>query len=322
MIEALVSANQGSQMSYGNDVYTQKAKALIQSFFKKPVDMAFVSNGTAANIIGLQLMLRPYQAVICADTAHINNEEAGAFERFTGSKLLTLPHAEGKLTPEAIAAACYAIGDEHRVQPKAVSITQLSEAGTAYSVQEIRAISEVCKEYDLYLHMDGSRISSALVATGASLSQMLEDTGVDVVSFGGTKNGLVYGEVVICLNPDLGKHLKFIHKQAMQMHSKTRFISAQFDRYFTDDLYLDNARHANDMMAQLVRGLEDLGIQPVFPVDGCIVFYDFTKDQKAALSSIPTHDEHFPDGSFYTRLVTGWNTRQAEIDQIISLLKA
>ncbi len=320
VMDAIVSANINHEPSYGGDPYTSKAIASIQKLFENKVEVLLVTNGTACNVIALAGMLHSYEGVICTDTAHINLEECGAFEAITGSKLLQQPNRLGKLTPEMIEEAVTIQGDEHWVQPKVVSISQLSETGTSYSVEELTAIGKCCKKYGLYFHVDGARISSALIKEGVSLKEMIEDTGVDVLSFGGTKNGLMFGEAIIVLNPHLAHHYKYLRKQSMQLLSKMRFLSAQFIPYIEEALYLSNARKANEAMAHLVLGLEKKGIKPMNPEQGCILFLERDHfDYERVEREFPLHTERLW-GKEACRIVTAWNTTKEEIDRFLALV--
>jgi threonine aldolase len=258
VLEALSEANQGHALAYGMDPWTARATARFAEVLDTDVEVVFTWGGTGANVVGLQCLLRPWEGVICADSAHIVVDECGAPERFTGSKLIDLPAVHGKLRPEQLGPQLHALGDEHHVQPRVLSITQSTEMGTVYSLEELRALVEVAHGGGLVVHVDGARLSNAVAALGCTLHEMVVDTGVDVVTFGGTKNGLMYGEAVLFLRPELGEHARFVRKQAAQLASKMRYISAQFEALLTDDLWLHNAQHANEMarsLADEVRGI-------------------------------------------------------------------
>ncbi len=256
VLAAITAANQGHSRPYGDDAVTPAAVAAMRGELGANAEIAFVFNGTGANVVGLQLLLRPWQHVICARTAHIAVDECGAIERIVGAKLALVDTPEGKLTPELIRAAHVRIGDQHATQPGAVSISQSTEYGTVYSVPELREISEVVHELGMYLHLDGSRIANATAALGIPLSE--STAGVDVLSFGGTKNGLLGAEAVVVFNPELHGQIPFVRKQFMQLGSKGRFLAAQFLALFTDQLWLRNASNANAMAARLHQGLAEL----------------------------------------------------------------
>ena len=256
ILDAIAAANNGHQISYGEDVYTERLHEVFAEHFGEGVQVFPVFNGTGANVIGLQSMVPRWGAVICAKTAHINTDEAGAPEKVGGLKLLTVETPDGKLTPELIDREAWGWGDEHRAQPLAVSITQTTELGTAYSVEEIRAIAEHVHARGMTLHMDGARISNAAAALGVPLKEFTTDAGVDVLSFGGTKNGMLYGEAVVVLNPAASEGLLYLRKLNMQLASKMRFVSAQLVALLEGDLWLRNARHANAMAQRLRTGVE------------------------------------------------------------------
>jgi threonine aldolase len=256
VLDALVAANQGHAPAYGADAWTARAIDAFRLQFGAEVEVAFTWGGTGANVVGLQCLLAPYEAVICPDTAHINVDECGAPERFTGCKLIDVPTSDGKLRPDDIAAPLHLLGDMHHVQPKVVSITQSTEQGTLYQPDEIAALAEVAHRNGLRVHLDGARIANAAAALGGDLRAFTVDVGVDVLTFGGTKNGMVYGEAVLFLDPELARSVPFVRKQAGQLPSKMRFVAAQFEALLADDLWLRNASHANEM-SQLLAKLVD-----------------------------------------------------------------
>ncbi|PWE00130.1 threonine aldolase family protein [Marinilabilia rubra] len=256
VMESVIKANKEHAVGYGGDELTAKAEQLFQKTFGPGARVFFVYNGTGANVIALQAMANPFNAVIAAQTAHINVDECGAPEKHTGCKMLTVDTPDGKLKPELIQQHLHGFGFEHHSQPGVVSITQVTEMGTLYSLEELKKIADFVHSRGLYLHMDGARISNAAAALGCSFKEMTTDVGVDVLSFGGTKNGLMFGEAVVFLNPDLGANAKYIRKQTTQLHSKMRFIAAQFVTFLSDDLWYRNAHHANKMAALLAEKLE------------------------------------------------------------------
>jgi threonine aldolase len=226
--------------------------------FGEGVEAFPVFNGTGANVVGLQSMLPRWGAVICTQTAHVHTDENAAPERVAGLKLLTVPTLDGKLTPDLIDREAWGWGDEHRAQPLAASITQTTELGTAYTVAEVRAIADHAHERGMTLHMDGARVSNAAAHLGVEFREFTTDAGVDVLSFGGTKNGLVFGEAVVLLNPAACEGLTYLRKLNMQLASKMRFVSAQLIALLTDDLYLRLAGHANAMATRLRNAVEGL----------------------------------------------------------------
>jgi len=251
VLEALQKANEGHVIAYGDDPYTESAKKKFKTFFGDDIELFFVFNGTAANVLGLTAATQSFNSIICAETSHINSDECGAPEKFSGCKLLAIPTSDGKLTVNLISKHMHGFGFEHHSQPKVVSITQSTEMGTVYLPEEIKAIASYVHSNGMILHMDGARLANAAVSLNVSFSEMTNDCGVDVLSFGGTKNGLMFGEAIIIFNKSLAENFKYIRKQGMQLASKMRYISAQFEAYLSNDLWKQGASHANQM-AQLL----------------------------------------------------------------------
>ena len=276
VLAAIADANGGHQTAYGEDVYTARLQEVVGQHFG-PAATAFpVFNGTGANVLSLQSVLPRWGAVICAETAHIQSDENGAPERIGGLKLLTVPAPDGKLTPELVATQAWGFGDEHRAQPGVVSITQSTELGTLYTPDEVRALADQAHGLGLRLHLDGARISNAAAALDVPLRAFTTDAGVDVVSLGGTKNGLLFGEAVVVLDPAADGGLTYLRKMDMQLASKMRFVSAQLIALFEGDLWLASARHANAMAARLRAGIEGLpGVQVTRPTQANGVFVIF-----------------------------------------------
>jgi threonine aldolase len=256
ILAAIGEANGGHQISYGEDVYTAELERVMREHFGEQAQTFPVFNGTGANVTALTSVMPRWGAVISTSTAHIHTDEGGAPERISGLKLLTVDSPDGKLTPELIEKQAWGWGDEHRAQPFAVSITQTTELGTLYSVAEIRAIAEYVHARGMTLHMDGARISNAAAALGVSLREFTTDAGVDILSFGGTKNGMLYGEAIVALDPAKSEGLIYLRKLNMQLASKMRFVSAQFLALLADDLYIRAAAHSNAMAARLRSSLE------------------------------------------------------------------
>jgi threonine aldolase len=273
IIAAIAAANGGHQISYGEDAYTARLQDVMASHLGPDVEVFPVFNGTGANVLSLQSMLPRWGAVICTETAHINTDENGAPERVGAIKLLTVPTPDGKLTPDLIDRQAYGWGDEHRAQPLAVSITQTTELGTAYTPDEIRAIADHIHPLGMRLHLDGARIANAAASLDVPLRAFTTDAGVDVVSFGGTKNGLLFGEAIVVLRPEASTGLTFLRKMNMQLASKMRFVSAQLIALLEGDLWIESARHANAMAARLAAAVRDLpGVQITQPVQANAVF--------------------------------------------------
>ena len=258
VLAAIAAANEGHQVAYGEDVYTARLHEVMAQHFGTGVEVFPVFNGTGANVVGLQSMLPRWGAVICTDTAHIHTDENAAPERVGGMKLLTVATPDGKLTPDLVEQHARGRGDEHRAQPLAVSITQTTELGTAYTAAEIRAIADTAHAHGMTVHMDGARIANAAAHLGVPLRAFTTDAGVDLLSFGGTKNGLLFGEAVVVLNPEATRGLVYLRKLNMQLTSKMRFVSAQLIALLTDDLYLRSAAHANAMATRLRAAVEGL----------------------------------------------------------------
>ena len=258
VLKAIAAANQGHVVGYGDDPYTQSAIKRLKQEFGGDAEVFFVFNGTAANCLSLKVLTNSFHAVICAEGAHIYVDECGAPEKFTGCKLVPVPANNGKLTIEAVRSAYHGIGDEHHVQPKVISITQATEVGTVYQPHEIRDLADFAHAHAMFLHVDGARIANAVAALGLNLKQATRDLGIDVLSFGATKNGALGAEAVVFFNPELSANFRFYRKQGMQLASKMRFISAQFQALFTNDLWLQNARHANRMAQLLKREISNI----------------------------------------------------------------
>ncbi|MCX6557161.1 MAG: low specificity L-threonine aldolase [Candidatus Aminicenantes bacterium] len=273
ILKAIAVANRGPAVAYGLDPFTAAAIEKFKEHFGQTADVYPVFNGTGANVISISTLARSFQAVICSAHAHINADECGAPEAGTGCKLLAVHTADGKLTIDDIGRQLQGRLDQHRVQPAVVSITQASELGTVYSVDEVKAIADFCHRHNLTLHMDGARICNAAAHLEKGLGEISGGAGVDILSFGGTKNGLLLGEAVVCFRPELSKDTIFIRKQSMQLASKMRFISAQLTALLTDELWLQNASHANNMAQLLARQVKEIpGVRIVQKVQANAVF--------------------------------------------------
>jgi threonine aldolase len=320
VMAAIVAANGDHTPSYGEDPVTEEAIGHLRRHFGHDADVLLAFNGTGANVIGLQSLLRPFEAVLCAETAHINVDECGAPERFLGSKLVPVATPDGKLTPALVEAAAVGAGDEHHVQPKVVSITQATEVGTCYSVEEVVALAEWAHARGLWLHLDGARLANACASLGVGLGAFGSDAGVDVLSFGGTKNGAMGAEAVVSYLPADTVGLRYIRKQSMQLASKMRFIAAQFTALLAADLWLRNAGHANAMARRLSDGvLEVPGVTLAYPVEANGVFAALPPAVTGALQ------EEYP---FYTwdestgvvRLMASFDSTEGDVDAFVELL--
>lgn len=251
VLDAIARANEGHVIAYGADPYTRSAIAKFEEHFGPDIDVFFAFNGTGANVLSLQALTRPYHAVLCSDYAHIYMDECGAPEKHTGCKLIPLPNVDGKITVDLVRQAYHGIGDQHHVQARVISITQTTEMGTVYQPEEIQALSRFAHEHEMFLHVDGARIANAAVSLGQTLRQATRDLGVDVLSFGGTKNGIMGGEAVVFFDRALSQDFLYLRKQGMQLASKMRFIAVQFEALLTNDLWRRSAEHSNRMARRL-----------------------------------------------------------------------
>jgi threonine aldolase len=273
VLEAIAAANQGHVVGYGDDPYTEAVTRKFKEHFGPDIEVFIAFNGTAANCLGLKALTESYQAVICAESAHIYTDECGAPEKFTGCKLIPIPTSDGKLTVESVSHAYHGIGDQHHVQPRVISITQATEMGSVYKPREIRDLARFAHERSMFLHMDGARIANAAAALELTLREATGDLGVDVLSFGGTKNGAMGAEAVIFFDKRFSRDFLYVRKQGMQLASKMRFISAQFDALFAGDLWRKNAEHSNQMAALLEREVRKIPkVKIVYPVEANGVF--------------------------------------------------
>ncbi len=317
VMKALEEANRDHAIAYGDDPWTAAARLKIKEAFGEEAEPFFVFNGTGANVIALRACTSNFNSIISATTAHIAVDECGAPVFMTGAALKEIATPDGKLTPELIHPQLYNWGFEHHSQPKVVYISQCTELGTVYQPGEIRQIADYIHQYGMYLHLDGARLANAAAALGLSLRQLTTDCGVDIVSFGGTKNGLMMAESVITLRPELAENLKYLRKQSAQLYSKMRYVSAQFIAYLEDDLWLQNATHANAMARQLRQGIESLGR------------YEFTQSTDANILLVKIPKETYlrlqQKYFFYVwnefndevRFVTSWDTTEEDVEGLV-----
>lgn len=327
ILDAIVKANSGSTCAYGLDDYTKEAKILFNKTFGE-CETYFVGNGTAANVLALASIVRSYEAVICTKQAHINTDECGAFEKYIGGKLLTTSKDDYFLFPEEIE---YWVNKYknfcHAVQPKVVSITQTNESGRIYSIEQLKAIAQTAHKNYLYLHMDGARIANAAAYLGCSLKEITKDIGVDILSFGGTKNGLMFGDAIVFLNKNLAENFEYIQKQGMQLFSKMRFISAQFIALLQEDLWFKNAKNANEMAEYLVSQIKIINhVKLARELNGNEVFLELDlnfakKLQEKYLFYI--WETNFKDEKekAICRFVTSFCTTKEDVDLLINEIK-
>ena len=314
ILEALAVANGGHQVSYGEDAYTEHLQDVFKAHFGPTAEAFPVFNGTGANVVALQAMSERWGSVIAAASAHINVDECGAPEKVGGLKLLTVATPDGKLTPELIDTHAWGWGDQHRAQPLVVAITQSTELGTLYTPAEIKAICDHAHERGMKVFLDGARLSNAAASLGRPLREFTTDVGVDVLTFGGTKNGLLLGECIVVLNPAAVRGVMYLRKSAMQLASKMRFLAAQFDALLGGDLWLRNASHSNAMAQRLERAVRTVpGVQIVRPVQANAVFAILPANVTERLQKrfrFYTWDEHTGE----VRWMTSFDTTEADID--------
>lgn len=321
VIAALAEANVGTAPAYGDDRWTAQALAWFRGQFGDDVGVAPVWNGTGANVVALRALVRPWEAVICSEHAHINVDECGAPEFLAGCKLVDLPSPDGRLTPGQVRAAVKGIGVEHHVQPRALSLTQTTEYGTAYSVAEMTELCRVAHQVGLLVHADGARIANAAATLGVSLRALTRDAGVDILSFGATKNGGIGAEAVAVLNPSLGQELRFLRKQSAQLASKMRYLSAQFLALAEGDRWLHNARNANAMAARLADGVRDVpGVTITQRVESNAVFAVIPKDATDRLLET-FHFYRWNAATGEVRWMTNWATTADDVDEFVAAIR-
>lgn len=321
VMEAIQKVNHGHSMAYGGDQYTTSAIEKFKQIFGQNIDVYFVFNGTGANVIGLSTLTQSWNSVICPSTAHIQIDECGAPDKFTGCKFIPIEVTDGKLTPELIKTQLHGFGFEHHSQPKVISITQCTELGTVYTPEEIKAICDLAHKHDMYVHMDGARLANAVASLDVDVREITNKAGVDVLSFGGTKNGMMLGEAVIFFNPELSKNTKYVRKQSMQLCSKMKYIACQFEALLTDDLWLKTARHANKMANMLeneIKNMPSIKITQKVQTNG--IWAMIPKDKIEKLQNeyfFWVWDEHAGE----VRWLCSFDTTEEDIKGFVSLLK-
>jgi len=329
IMQALVEVNADHNPAYGEleDPVNQAAIKKFKAHFGENISVFFVYNGTAANVLGVGQLMRSYHAVVSAKTAHINEDECAAPEKFLGSKIIEIETDNGKILPAQVEPFLKSIGFQHHAQPKVISISQVTEMGTIYTANEIRELADFAHSNNMFLHLDGARIANAVAALNTDFRSITTDAGVDVLSFGGTKNGLMFGEVVIFFNKELAKDFEYLRKQGMQLHSKMRYISAQFNRYLTNNLWKTNASIANKMAQKLADSLEQfssLQITQEVKANGLFVLMPeelITALQKEYFFHIWNESPKDKMGRKEVRLMCSWDTTEEDIEGFVKLLK-
>jgi len=317
IFNAIAAANNGHVIAYGDDPFTERAIHKVKEHFGSDCEAYFVFGGTAANVLGLKQITRSYHSILCSESSHVNNDECGAPERFTGCKQIIVPSPNGKIAIADAAKHIHGIGFEHHAQPKVISIAQATEYGTVYTLPEIKAIADFAHEHRLILHVDGARLCNAAVYLGSSLRRLTAEAGVDVLSFGGAKNGLMYGECIIFLDKKLAENFKYIRKQGMQLAAKMRFISAQFEAYLSHDLWRKNAEQANATARLLANEIENIPeIRITQKVESNAVFAIVPAD------IIPKIQEEFffyvwNEATSEVRWMTSFDTTPEDVDHFV-----
>lgn len=321
IMQAIIDANREHQIAYGDDDYTQQLREVVKKHFGSQAEPYLVFNGTGANVVSLRACVQSFNSIFCAETAHIAVDECGAPEFMTHAALRTIPTPDGKLTPELLAPHLVNFGFEHHSQPKAVYISECTELGTVYTPEEIKALADFIHGYGMYLHLDGARIANAALFLQKSFKELTVDCGVDIMSFGATKNGLMMGEMVIAFRPELAENLKYLRKQSAQLYSKMRYAACQFIPYLERDLWKRNAANANQKAQQLRARIVDVG------------YHDFTQKTEAniLLFKLPKEkiEKLLQQTFFYVwnensgeiRLVTSWDTTDEDVEHFIRCLK-
>jgi len=321
IIQAIIGANQGHAVGYGDDEWTSKADSIFRMIFGEDVQPYYVFNGTGSNLTALQALTCSYQSIICAKTAHIYSDECGAPAKATAAVLKPLPTPDGKLTPELIAAELHGLGVQHHSQPKVISISQSTEMGTVYTAEELKTLCDFAHSHNLYVHMDGSRLANACAHLGIGLRELSRDCGIDILSLGGTKNGMMMGEAVIAFRPEWNESLMYFRKQSAQLYSKMRFLSAQYITYFQDGLWLHNAKHSNAMAHYLYTQISNLpGVRFTQKVEANSLFLILPQDV------IQKMLEHYffymwDEDANEIRLVCSWDTTLQDVDAFVNCLK-
>lgn len=321
VMEALHCANRDHALGYGDDCWTKEAIRKIRETFTPDCETLFVFNGTGSNVVALQLMTRPYHLIICAETAHIYVDECGSPVKMAGCQIRPVATSDGKLTPELIMPYLHGFGDQHHSQPGAIYLSQCTELGTIYTPEELKAITVLAHQHGMRVHMDGARIANACAALNVSLKELTVDCGIDILSFGGTKNGLMMGECVVVFDEALKAEARFVRKQSAQLASKMRYLSCQFTAYLTENLWLKNATHANTMAHKLYEALQPLpGVRFTQKAESNQLFLTMPR----AVINRMLQDYFFyfwNEANDEIRLVTSFDTTEEDIEQFLTTLK-
>ncbi len=321
VLRAISEANQGHAVGYGDDPNTESALRKFREHFGQGTQAFVVFNGTAANVLSFAALTNPYHAVICAEAAHVYVDECGAPEKFTGCKLIPVSTKDGKLTVEAVQRVFHGIGDQHHVQPRVISITQSSEVGTVYKPEEVKALARFAHDHAMFLHVDGARIANAAASLKLNLRETTRDLGVDVLSFGGTKNGAMGAEAVVFFTPELSRDFLYRRKQGMQLASKMRYISAQLGALLTDHLWLRNARHANRMAKLLEGKLREIpGVEIVYKVEANGVF---ARIPQGAIARIKKRYFFYvwDESQSVVRWMCSWDTTKEDVEEFVKFVR-
>ena len=322
IMDAIINANSGHAVGYGADKWTEKADEQLKKVFGEDVLPFYVFNGTGSNMVALQVLTKSFHSIITASTGHINVDECGAPAKFTSCMVKEIQTPDGKLTPELILPVLHGFGDQHHSQPKVIYLSQATEMGTVYTQEELKTLCDFAHSYDMYVHMDGSRLANACAFLGTGMKELSLDCGIDILSLGGTKNGMMMGEVVIAFRSQLNEYLKFYRKQSAQLYSKMRYHSAQFIAYFENNLWLKNATQANQMTSLLHKQIKDFpGIQITQSVESNALFLIMPKDVIEKM-----RETYF----FYSwneernevRLVCSWDTTEEDIAAFVASLSS
>lgn len=321
IMEAFHRANEDHALGYGEDKWTQEAICKIKEAFAPDCEPLFVFNGTGSNVVALQLMTRPYHSIFCAETAHIYVDECGSPVKTTGCQIRPIATPDGKLTPERMKPYLHGFGDQHHSQPKALYLSECTELGTVYTPEELTRLTDFAHLHGMYVHVDGARIANACAALGVSLRELTTDCGIDLLTFGGTKNGLMMGECVVVFNKDLQEEARFVRKQSAQLASKMRYLSCQFTAYLTEDLWLKNAQHANAMARKLADALTDFpGVRFTQKVESNQLFLTMPREEIDHM--LESYFFYFWDeAKDEIRLVTSFDTTEEDIEAFIRRLK-